>query len=196
MHSPFPHFETVIKLFPPLISLTPFLGLMTVAIPVAESSLSSVGSQQISQSESCPLSEWACSRSGFGDHLEAYFEFRNDSVAPLVVDFFANFEFFSWFDRHKTGSDIRELNFFATKCCHRTWNFLLGRARARRTPFRWSFFDLRKPAHSTYAVLWNFLRSTFSFTKSNHLTFIDFDPFWPQGGATELSTILTVNLWL
>ena len=84
MHSPFPHFETVIKLFPPLISLTPFFGLITVAIPVAESSLSSVGSQQISQSESCPLSEWACSRSGFGDHLEAYFEFRNDSVAPLV----------------------------------------------------------------------------------------------------------------
>ena len=76
VHSPFPHFETVIKLFPPLISFTPFLELITVAMPVAGPSLFSVGSQHISQSESWPLSEWACSRSGFGDHLEAYNGFK------------------------------------------------------------------------------------------------------------------------
>ena len=41
-----------------------------------------------------------------------------------------------------------------------------------------------------------FLRSTFGFTKSNHFAFIDIDPFWPQGCATEISTILTVNFWI
>ena len=139
MHSPFPHFDTVIKLFPPLISLTPFLGLITVAIPVAESSLLSIGSQHISQSESCPLSECACSKSGFGDHLDAYFWFRNNNsstVEPPPVDIILiKFEPLSWFDGHETSSDIGQLNFFTTKCRHRTWDIFFRWTRTWLAPF-------------------------------------------------------------
>ena len=53
-----------------------------------------------------------------------------------------------------------------------------------------------KLRNKNYASATSFLGSTFSFTKSNHFTFVDFYPFRPQWCATKLGTILTVDFWL
>ena len=63
------------------------------------------------------------------------------------------------------------------------------------TLFRWSQIIYTSRINANAKSIF-FLRSTFSLTKSNHFAFIDFYPFWPQGCATELSTILTVNFWI
>ena len=45
------------------------------------------------------------------------------------------FEPLSWFDGHETSSDIGQLNFFTTKCRHRTWDIFFRWTRTWLAPF-------------------------------------------------------------